>query len=216
VDTTAWERVERLRGWLDTEATAASAGDVRLLRVLKISKEVGEVAELCTAPSAPTRGREPQRQDSASRWPNARPCMRHTPIPIMCMPKSNIRNNGKDAMGKRLKAVLATAGLLAGAGLGVVGTASPAAADQCRNTRNVYIPGGESHYTITCDKDGHVVVDGWLKDTRNDGKCVRVKAQIYSVWYYSNKACPKGEVEYFHWRSTKPTKYANVWTYTVG
>lgn len=45
MDTSTWDRVEQLRRWLDEEATAAAAGDVRLLRVLKISEEVGEVAE---------------------------------------------------------------------------------------------------------------------------------------------------------------------------
>lgn len=45
MDTSTWERVELLRGWLDKQGTAASADDVRLLRVLKISEEVGEVAE---------------------------------------------------------------------------------------------------------------------------------------------------------------------------
>lgn len=41
----AWNRVERLRTWLDENAVEASDSDVRLLRVLKIGEEFGEVAE---------------------------------------------------------------------------------------------------------------------------------------------------------------------------
>jgi NTP pyrophosphatase (non-canonical NTP hydrolase) len=41
----AWNRVERLRTWLDENAVQASDSDVRLLRVLKIGEEFGEVAE---------------------------------------------------------------------------------------------------------------------------------------------------------------------------
>ncbi|MFG3351597.1 MazG-like family protein [Streptomyces sp. NPDC048001] len=40
-----WDRVERLRRWLDAEAAPAASGDTRLLRVLKIGEEFGEVAE---------------------------------------------------------------------------------------------------------------------------------------------------------------------------
>ncbi|MET7313382.1 MazG-like family protein [Streptomyces sp. NPDC005571] len=41
----AWNRVERLRTWLDENAVQESDSDVRLLRVLKIGEEFGEVAE---------------------------------------------------------------------------------------------------------------------------------------------------------------------------
>lgn len=41
----AWNRVERLRTWLDENAVQVSDSDVRLLRVLKIGEEFGEVAE---------------------------------------------------------------------------------------------------------------------------------------------------------------------------
>lgn len=40
-----WDRVTRLRMWLDTDAAPTSVEDARLLRVLKISEELGEVAE---------------------------------------------------------------------------------------------------------------------------------------------------------------------------
>lgn len=116
-------------------------------------------------------------------------------------------------MKKRLKAGLATAGLVAAAG--VVG-ASPSAADTCWNTRDVSIGGGQSHYTISCDTYGYVTVAGWLKDTKADGKCIQVKAIANDRTYYSNKACPKGEVEYFEWTKYVPSSQVYVYTFSVG
>lgn len=127
----------------------------------------------------------------------------------------NVEQRGEQ-MGRGIKRVLGAAGTLALTSLGVLAIASPASADQCQNTRNVYIPGGESHYTISCDNYGHVIVDGWLKDTKADGKCVQVKAQLYGEYFYSPRACPKGDVKTFHFRSNVPTTYADVWTYTIG
>ncbi|MEU0991474.1 MazG-like family protein [Streptomyces sp. NPDC005953] len=40
-----WDRVRRLKEWLDAEAVPTAAGDARLLRVLKIGEEYGEVAQ---------------------------------------------------------------------------------------------------------------------------------------------------------------------------
>jgi hypothetical protein len=45
---------------------------------------------------------------------------------------------------------------------------------------------------------------------------VQVKAQLYSEFFYSPRACPKGDVKTFHFRSNTPTMYADVWTYTIG
>ncbi|MBW9211776.1 hypothetical protein KV100_19170 [Mumia sp. zg.B21] len=118
-------------------------------------------------------------------------------------------------MKKRMKAVLATVGLVASAG---AINASPASAAACGpNPINVYITGGESHYTIRCANDGgviYVTVEGWLKDTKSDGKCIQVKAWMDSLYRYSNKACPKGEVETFSWRARGSS--ANVYTYAIG
>ena len=105
---------------------------------------------------------------------------------------------------------LAVAGLVGG---GAVVAAGPASADTCPKTRDVSISGGESHYTISCS-GGNVYVSGWLKDTKADGKCVQVKAQIGSSTFYSNQACPSGEVEYFGtWSGGGNTAY--VYTYTI-
>lgn len=97
-------------------------------------------------------------------------------------------------------------------GVALVGGAGAAAADSCPNSRDVYISGGESHYTLSCS-GGRIYVNGRVKDTRSDGKCVQVKVQIGSTFYYSNTACPSGEVEYFNFSG--PGSVAYVWTYTV-
>jgi hypothetical protein len=63
-------------------------------------------------------------------------------------------------------------------------------------SRDVYISGGESHYTISCS-GGNVYVNGRVKDTRSDGKCAQVKVQIGDQFHYSSRACPSGTTKYF-------------------
>lgn len=45
MDDTTWQRVERLREWLDETTPPEVAENIKLWRVLKISEEVGEVSE---------------------------------------------------------------------------------------------------------------------------------------------------------------------------
>lgn len=45
MDANTWDRISRIRQWLDEETEQAGEGDRRLLRVLKIGEEYGEVAE---------------------------------------------------------------------------------------------------------------------------------------------------------------------------
>ncbi|QMW66604.1 hypothetical protein H4N58_01045 [Mumia sp. ZJ1417] len=112
-------------------------------------------------------------------------------------------------MKNHVKAVLATAGLVAAAG--VVG-ASPASADTCGNTRNVSVTGAQSHYTIWCS-GGYANIDGWVKDTKADGKCAVVKIQASGETFYS-RACGNGQTEWFVGESATPTNTIKVWTYT--
>ncbi|HEY0637397.1 MAG TPA: hypothetical protein VGD67_07105 [Pseudonocardiaceae bacterium] len=84
--------------------------------------------------------------------------------------------------------------------------APSASADTCNNSRDVYIPGGESHYTLTCS-GGRIYVNGRVKDTRADGKCAQVKALINGTWYYSDRACPAGTTKYFSWDGPGSTAY---------
>jgi hypothetical protein len=65
------------------------------------------------------------------------------------------------------------------------------------HTHDIYVPGGEAHYTECKNTDNIIFLDGWVKDTRADGKC----AQVYGYWvpsyYYfeTARACPKGTVK---------------------
>ncbi|MDG4803195.1 hypothetical protein [Micromonospora sp. WMMD980] len=112
-----------------------------------------------------------------------------------------------------VRRMLGIAGVSVMAGMGaVVLDGAPALAETCPKTRDVYIPGGESHYTISCS-GGSVYVDGRVKDTKSDGKCVQVKALINGSWNYSEKACPSGTTKYFSWSG--PGNAAEVYTYTV-
>ncbi|MFF2021028.1 MazG-like family protein [Streptomyces sp. NPDC058171] len=45
MEATTWDRIGRIREWLDAEGVQNSEADRRLLRVLKIGEEYGEVAE---------------------------------------------------------------------------------------------------------------------------------------------------------------------------
>ncbi len=92
-----------------------------------------------------------------------------------------------------------TALALAGSAiLGLSGLATPAAA-ACEPPQDVRIRGAEAHWT-ECHNGRRTQVDGWVKDTKADGKC----AEVYSM--FSNgetqrshpRACPKGKVQHFH------------------
>lgn len=111
----------------------------------------------------------------------------------------------------RARVAAALSSVVALSGLGVALSAQPAAADTCPNSRDVFVPGGESHYTISCS-GGRVYVNGRVKDTRADGKCAEVKAQFGSTFYFSGRACPAGTTRYFNWSG--PGSIAYVWTYT--
>jgi hypothetical protein len=74
--------------------------------------------------------------------------------------------------------------------------AVPGVAAAC-DTHDIYIPGGEAHYT-ECHGSAQSSVNGWVKDTRADGMC----AQVYGSWsdgteFHSARACPEGEVQSF-------------------
>ena len=112
---------------------------------------------------------------------------------------------------RRFAASTAAALLLFG-GLAILGLAPSASAATCPDTKNVYITGGESHYTLTCS-GGYIYVDGRVKDTRVDGMCVQVKALIDGYWFVSEAACGYGTTKWFSWHNTGSTAY--VYTYTV-
>ncbi len=111
---------------------------------------------------------------------------------------------------RRLAAGLAAATAIGG--LATTAISSPASADVCGAVRDVYIPGAESHYTISC-WNGYTYVDGRVRDTRSDGRCAQVKAQIGGQFFYSGRACPNGTTVYFNFSAQGSG--ANVWTYLI-
>lgn len=111
---------------------------------------------------------------------------------------------------RRLAAAVAAAAAIGGLATTTVST--PASADVCGAVRDVFISGAESHYTITC-VNGITYVNGRVRDTRADGKCAQVKAQIGATFHYSARACPKDDVDYFNWSGR--ANGASVWTYLV-
>jgi len=73
------------------------------------------------------------------------------------------------------------------------GTASAAS---CGDVKDVYIRGGESHYSVDCF--GHNSrVSGTVKDTRADKQCVQVRVVFADGAKYSPRACPSGTVKHF-------------------
>lgn len=113
---------------------------------------------------------------------------------------------------KRLVTSLTAALLLAGgmsAGTAAAaGTASEAVrggqsvTGGCPDTGNeVSVPGGYAEWDITCEKKG-VMVRGWVKDTRADGKCARVTATNKGKTKRKS-VCGWGDTKSFSWNLGK-------------
>jgi hypothetical protein len=94
---------------------------------------------------------------------------------------------------------------------------APQADQQC-TPFNPTVPGGEAHWTKCINYSGlwtSVTVDGWVKDTRADGKCAQVKA-IFNDGTdtdYSPKACPAGHKQSFSWNHVGASA-ASVYLFT--
>lgn len=70
----------------------------------------------------------------------------------------------------------------------------------CGDSFHPSVGGGEAYWTLLCH-DGHIRMKGWVKDTRADGKCARVKAVFNNnVVHQSSGACPKGTIVQFDWK----------------
>ncbi|MFC8915029.1 hypothetical protein ACGF5F_33885 [Streptomyces sp. NPDC047821] len=87
--------------------------------------------------------------------------------------------------------------------------AAPAAAGQdgavarCPASFSPSTTGGEAAWTVQCVGD-KVVIDGWVKDTKADGKCAFVKAFAGFTDGQSRKeakACPKDTRTKFAWEA---------------
>jgi hypothetical protein len=100
------------------------------------------------------------------------------------------------------------AAMMITASAGLIVTAQPAAAETCPATRDVYVRGAESHYTVSCS-GGHVFVNGRVSDTLPFFGCAEVKVQIQNQ-FYRTSTC--GGTKYFSFSG--PGRTAFVWTYT--
>jgi hypothetical protein len=113
------------------------------------------------------------------------------------------------------------AGVVAGAALisaGYVVTAPPASAAPCPGAHDVFISGGESHYSLTCLSNGRVRVSGNYTDTRADGRCVQVRIDFGNRSVTTARACPSGQTREFSETGTRingTSNAAEVRTFTV-
>ncbi|MEU0936356.1 MULTISPECIES: hypothetical protein [unclassified Embleya] len=89
----------------------------------------------------------------------------------------------------------------------VVAIASPASASgpkaalgKCPETKDVHVNGAEAHWTVWCSGN-RVYVDGYVKDTKADGKCAEVYGSVGSVQVNSANACPSGNKKTFAWNA---------------
>jgi hypothetical protein len=97
--------------------------------------------------------------------------------------------------------------------LGLVGFTLPAAA-ACDPPQDVRVPGAEAHWT-ECHNGKRTQVEGWVKDTRADGKC----AQVYAMFsngsrQETQRACPRGNNKPI--RFNAPAGDAQVYLRTIG
>lgn len=91
--------------------------------------------------------------------------------------------------------------ILAGLSMAPAAYADASAAD-CKPQGVVTVPGGEARWT-KCIGDGWTSVDGWVQDTREDGKCAEVFARFANgAGQTSKRACPSGDVERFSWKES--------------
>ncbi|WP_328923616.1 hypothetical protein OG429_02580 [Streptomyces sp. NBC_00190] len=89
------------------------------------------------------------------------------------------------------------------AGGALFGTAVPASAAQCPASASPKTDGAMAHWEQRCVKDGgtnYLIIDGWVEDTRMDGKCAYVTADPYfDSASRTAKACNSGVRQNFHW-----------------
>lgn len=116
---------------------------------------------------------------------------------------------GPSTASRRIKRLAGAVGMSAAIAGGMLAVATPASAASCGTVWDVYISGGESHYTVDCFGTTYRV-SGYVKDTRADGKCAQVKAVFGSGTQYSPRACPKGTSRNF---DLSGTRGVNVYTF---
>jgi hypothetical protein len=102
--------------------------------------------------------------------------------------------------GLRLLAVL-TASAGVAVGLSALKPQDAAAAPCWSVFNSVKVDGGEASWTISCNNGTDARITGWVRDTKADGKCARIKA--FSDNGKSQvplaEACGKGTDKKFDW-----------------
>ncbi|WP_067020728.1 hypothetical protein [Streptomyces dysideae] len=113
---------------------------------------------------------------------------------------------------KKLSAVGAGAVVLAGGA--VLGLSGTAAAGTCGENFDPRVSGAKAYWEINC-RGGMVTIEGWVEDTKSDGKCAKVKAVVDGETVRSKAACPKGDREEFKWTGRGSSITAELYTYKV-
>lgn len=94
--------------------------------------------------------------------------------------------------------------LMAGAMMAAPASAGPTGAEaKCPANFSPSTSGGEAGWNVQC-VGNKVVIDGWVKDTKADGKCAFVKAFASFTDGQSRKeakACPKDTRTKFYWEA---------------
>jgi hypothetical protein len=87
--------------------------------------------------------------------------------------------------------------------------ADPSSAATCGQKFQPRVNGGEAAWSLHCDGN-KITIDGWVKDTKADGKCAYVKAFGSGQNMPQAKACPKNKVTFFRWTFPGSNIQANL------
>lgn len=105
-------------------------------------------------------------------------------------------------------AVLAVTAMTFVALAGSVSAAPITPKGTCGQTFQPRVNGGEAAWSLYCHGN-KIIIDGWVKDTKKDGKCAWVKAFGNGQSMPHAMACPKGKKTNFHWEANG----SDIWAY---
>jgi hypothetical protein len=68
---------------------------------------------------------------------------------------------------------------------------------RCGDSFHPKVNGGEAAWSLSCH-GGVITISGWVRDTRADGRCARVRVHMPNGdVHYSQRACPRGRQHNF-------------------
>jgi invasion protein IalB len=73
----------------------------------------------------------------------------------------------------------------------LMATAPTAAAASCPSSWEPTVPGAKGKWTLSC-KNGALSINGWIEDTRADGRCARLQIETAKGTRETITACGKG------------------------